>query len=155
MSSPGIHLSRIYSGNTVYNLVIKCGNGKKAKWEVESVYRLHGKFLGFMLTNRGIEANPDKCRAVMEMKAPSNKKEVQQLTGRLAALTRFLPKSAEKALPMFRLLKKEASVEWNSKCDDAFEDIKQCRPILQSSQNLGWRESFPLLVDRRGSVARP
>ncbi|KAI9126884.1 hypothetical protein K1719_002480 [Acacia pycnantha] len=80
-----------------------------------------GKFLGFMLTNRGIEANPDKCRAVMEMKAPSNKKEVQQLTGRLAALTRFLPKSAEKALPMFRLLKKEASVEWNSKCDSAFE----------------------------------
>ncbi|KAI9078639.1 hypothetical protein K1719_039388 [Acacia pycnantha] len=67
----------------------------------------------------------------MEMKAPSNKKEVQQLNLRLAALTRFLPKSAEKALPMFELLKKEASVEWNSKCDDAFEDIKQCWPILR------------------------
>ncbi|KAI9085027.1 hypothetical protein K1719_033019 [Acacia pycnantha] len=89
-----------------------------------------------MLTNRGIEANPDKCRAVMEMKAPSNKKEVQQLTGRLAALTRFLPKSAENALPMFRLLKKEASVEWNSKCDSAFEEIKQCLANPPSSPNL-------------------
>ena len=53
-----------------------------------------GKFLGFMLTNRGIEANPDKCRAVLDMQPPRTKKEVQQLTGRLAALTRFLPKSA-------------------------------------------------------------
>ena len=67
-----------------------------------------GKFLGFLLTNRGIEANLEKCIVVLEIKAPANKKEVQQLTGRLAALTRFLPKSTEKSLPFFKLLKKEA-----------------------------------------------
>ena len=85
-----------------------------------------GKFLGFMLTNRGIEANPDKCKAILSMKAPRTKKEVQQLTGRLAALTRFLPKSAEKALPFFKLLKKETQGGWNRECEAAFKEIKQC-----------------------------
>ncbi|XP_072094212.1 uncharacterized protein [Arachis hypogaea] len=50
-----------------------------------------GKFLGFILTSRGIEANPDKCRAIIDMKSPTTLKEVQRLTGRLAALSRFLP----------------------------------------------------------------
>ena len=85
-----------------------------------------GKFLGFMLTNRGIKANPDKCKAVLNMKAPRTKKEVQQLIGRLAALTRFLPKSAEKALPFFKLLKKETQGGWNRECEAAFKEIKQC-----------------------------
>jgi len=49
-----------------------------------------GKFLGFMLTNRGIEANPDQCKAILEMHSPRSVKEVQRLNGRLAALHRFL-----------------------------------------------------------------
>ncbi|XP_061351831.1 uncharacterized protein LOC133296787 [Gastrolobium bilobum] len=96
-----------------------------------------GKFLGFMLTNRGIEVNPDKCRAVLEMKQPESKKEIQQLTGRLAALTRFLPKSAEKALPFFKLLKKEAEFGWGEECKNAFENIKSCLatpPVLSKPE---------------------
>ncbi|XP_061364977.1 uncharacterized protein LOC133308373 [Gastrolobium bilobum] len=58
---------------------------------------------------------------MLDMKVPQNKKEVQQLTGRLAALTRFLPKSAENALPLFKLLKKEAIGGWNPECQAAFE----------------------------------
>ncbi|XP_027362569.1 uncharacterized protein LOC113870170 [Abrus precatorius] len=54
-----------------------------------------GKFLGFMLSKRGIEANPDKCRAIIDMASPRNVKDVQQLTGRIAALARFLPIMAE------------------------------------------------------------
>lgn len=60
------------------------------------------------------------------MKTTMNKKEVQQLTRRLAALTRFLPKSAEKSLPFFKLLKKEAQTGWNSECQATFMKIKQC-----------------------------
>lgn len=45
-----------------------------------------GKFLGFMLTSRGIEANPDKCRAIIEMRCLSSVKEVQRLPGRVASL---------------------------------------------------------------------
>nr|KYP59508.1 Gypsy retrotransposon integrase-like protein 1 [Cajanus cajan] len=51
-----------------------------------------GKFLGFMLSARGIEANRDKCQAVMNMRSPSNLKELQRLSGRLVALSRFLPR---------------------------------------------------------------
>jgi len=51
-----------------------------------------GKFLGFMLTARGIEANPDKCTAIAEMRSPKNLKEIQRLVGHLMSLARFLPK---------------------------------------------------------------
>nr|KYP60058.1 Transposon Ty3-I Gag-Pol polyprotein [Cajanus cajan] len=46
-----------------------------------------GKFLGFMLSARGIEANRDKCQDVLDMRSPSNLKEMQRLSGRLVALS--------------------------------------------------------------------
>ena len=49
-----------------------------------------GKFLGFLISQRGIEVNPDQCKAIMEMSPPKNPKEVQRLTGRIAAIHRFL-----------------------------------------------------------------
>nr|XP_025677640.1 uncharacterized protein LOC112777478 [Arachis hypogaea] len=55
-----------------------------------------GKFLGFMITQRGVEANPEKCRAVLEMTSPKNLNDIQKLTGRLTALSRFLGASAQK-----------------------------------------------------------
>ncbi len=84
-----------------------------------------GKFLGFYLTERGIEANPDKCRAVTEMQQPSSKKNIQQLTGMLASLTRFVSKSAQHALPFFRLLKKGIQFEWSPECEEALTQIKR------------------------------
>jgi ribonuclease HI len=60
-----------------------------------------GKFLGFMLTNRGIEANPEKCKAIIEMRSPSSVKEVHKLTGRIAALSRFLSFAGENAFHFF------------------------------------------------------
>ncbi|KAL0440225.1 UNVERIFIED_CONTAM: hypothetical protein Slati_2505500 [Sesamum latifolium] len=60
-----------------------------------------GRFLGFMVTQRGIEANPLKIKAILDMKAPACVSEVQRLTGRIAALSRFISKSAEKSLPFF------------------------------------------------------
>jgi hypothetical protein len=71
-----------------------------------------GKFLGFMLTNCGIEVNPDKCSAVLNMQSPNTIKEVQQLTGRIAALTCFLPTSARRCLPFFKILRNRMSFEW-------------------------------------------
>ena len=62
----------------------KCAFGVKA-----------GKLLGFLVSERGIEANPEKIRAIQEMEAPRTAREVQRLTGRLAALSRFLSRSAE------------------------------------------------------------
>ena len=73
-----------------------------------------GKFLGFMVSQRGIEANPDKIRAIMEMKPPRNVKEVQSLNGKVAALNRFVSMAIDKCLPFFRTLKK--SFEWTDEC---------------------------------------
>ena len=66
-----------------------------------------GKFLGFMVSHRGIEANPNKIQAILDMKPPQNVKEVQSLTGRVAALNRFVSKATNKCLPFFRVLRKE------------------------------------------------
>ncbi|KAL0415979.1 UNVERIFIED_CONTAM: hypothetical protein Slati_3429800 [Sesamum latifolium] len=55
-----------------------------------------------MVTQRGIKANPDKIKAIIDMEPPTSINEVQRLTGRIAALSRFISKSAEKGLPFFR-----------------------------------------------------
>ncbi|XP_017420406.2 uncharacterized protein LOC108330432 [Vigna angularis] len=83
-----------------------------------------GKFLGFMLTSRGIEANPDKCDAVLQMQSPTTLKEVQRLVGRLTALSRFIPKLAERMRPVLRKLKKGTGPTWDDECERAFQDVK-------------------------------
>nr|KYP63499.1 Retrovirus-related Pol polyprotein from transposon 17.6 [Cajanus cajan] len=84
-----------------------------------------GKFLGFMLSKRGIEANPDKCQAIINMKSPRNIKEVQRLAGRIASLARFLPCMAEKSKPIMSLLKKATKFQCNEECESAFQDLKK------------------------------
>ncbi|VFQ79467.1 unnamed protein product [Cuscuta campestris] len=84
-----------------------------------------GKFLGHMVSRRGIEANPEKVRAIMEMEPPKTAKEVQRLTGRLAALNYFLSKLAEKAHPFFTVIKKRETFEWTQECQEAFEELKR------------------------------
>jgi hypothetical protein len=55
--------------------------------------------LGYIISSDGIWANPDKTKAIMSMVEPSTKKEVQRLTGRIAALDMFISKCAERSLP--------------------------------------------------------
>ena len=94
-----------------------------------------GKFLGFMVSQRGIEANPDKIRAIMEMKPPKNVKELQSLNGKVAALNRFVSRAIDKCFPFFRTLKK--SFEWTDECQQAFKELKaylSAPPLLSPSQ---------------------
>uniref|UniRef100_A0A2N9FJ88 Uncharacterized protein n=1 Tax=Fagus sylvatica TaxID=28930 RepID=A0A2N9FJ88_FAGSY len=94
-----------------------------------------GKFLGFMVSQRGIEANPDKIKAILEMQPPKNIKEVQRLTGRIAALNRFMSRSTDKCLPFFKTLKK--AFEWTDECQQAFEELKRYLtepPLLSPSK---------------------
>ena len=62
-----------------------------------------GKFLGFMVSQRGIEANPNKIRAIMDMAPPRNVKEVQSLNGKIVALNMFMSRATDKCLPFFRV----------------------------------------------------
>ncbi|KAL0402573.1 UNVERIFIED_CONTAM: hypothetical protein Slati_4287200 [Sesamum latifolium] len=83
-----------------------------------------GRFLGFMVTQRGIEANPAKIKAILDMGPPTNINEVQRLTGRIVALNQFISKSVEKGLPFFKTLRKVKNFEWIEECQQAFEDLK-------------------------------
>ena len=92
-----------------------------------------GKFLGFIVNNRGIKANPDKIKVVLNMPPPSNIKEVQCLTRRIAALNRFVSKANDKCQPFFQVLKK--SFQWDTHCEEAFSALKtylSSPPILVS-----------------------
>jgi hypothetical protein len=64
-----------------------------------------GKLLGFIISNRGIEANPVKITAITDMGAPATIKDMQKLTGCMAALNRFISRLGERGLPFFKLLK--------------------------------------------------
>ena len=66
-----------------------------------------GKLLGFIVSHRGIEVNPEKINAIMAMQAPTTVKDVQKLTGCMAALNRFLSQLGECVLPFFKLLKRQ------------------------------------------------
>ncbi|KAJ3688389.1 hypothetical protein LUZ61_017553 [Rhynchospora tenuis] len=85
-----------------------------------------GKFLGFIISERGIEAHPDKCQAVVNLKSPKSIKEVQGLTGRIAALSRFISQSAMLCKPFFDVIKKKTQeFVWGPECQKAFEKIKE------------------------------
>ena len=93
------------------------------------------KFLGFMVSQRGIEVNPEKVQAIMELEPPRTVKEVQILNGKITALNRFVSKATDKCLPFFRTPRK--SFEWTDKCQKAFEDLKKylsSPPLLSPSK---------------------
>jgi hypothetical protein len=83
-----------------------------------------GTFLGFYLTERGIEANPDKCRAFIELPTPHSKKCIQTLNGMLTVLFKFVAKSAQHVLPFFKLLRKETKFDWTEECENALRHLK-------------------------------
>ncbi|RDY13740.1 Retrovirus-related Pol polyprotein from transposon 17.6, partial [Mucuna pruriens] len=83
-----------------------------------------GKFLGFMLTERGIEANPEKCQAITNVRSPRSVKEVQQFMGKVTTLARFISKAAEMSTPLFATLKKGGRFTWTDECEEAFLRLK-------------------------------
>ncbi|KAL0424764.1 UNVERIFIED_CONTAM: hypothetical protein Sradi_1011200 [Sesamum radiatum] len=69
--------------------------------------------------------NPEKIEAIINMQPPGTTKEVQKLTGRIAALNRFISRSSDKGLPFFKILKKADAFSWNEQCQAAFENLKK------------------------------
>ena len=87
------HLAELFQVLKNYNMKL---NPTKRAFGVSS-----GKFLCFIVNSRGIEANQDKIKVVLDMQPPSNTKEIQHLTGRIAALSRFVSRSSDKCRPFF------------------------------------------------------
>jgi hypothetical protein len=84
-----------------------------------------GKLLEFLVSHRGIEANPDKVKAIEKMRPPHNLKEMQRIAGCMVALGRFIARSGEKALPFFKLMKHTRKFEWTPEADKAFAELKR------------------------------
>jgi hypothetical protein len=84
-----------------------------------------GKLLGLLVSYRGIEANPEKIKAIEAMRPPARIKDVQRLTGSLAALSRFISRLAERALPFFKMLRKSSPFSWTEEPEQAFQELKQ------------------------------
>ncbi|CAL2247844.1 unnamed protein product [Prunus armeniaca] len=83
------------------------------------------KFLGFMISQRGIEANLEKIQAILDMTIPKTVKDIQSLTGRVAALTRFISKATDRCAPFFKALKgSKRSITWTAECNQAFGELK-------------------------------
>ncbi|CAL8174617.1 unnamed protein product [Prunus armeniaca] len=96
-------------------------NPTKYAFEVTS-----GQFLGFMISQRGIEANPEKIQAILDMTIPKTVKDIQSLTGRVAALTRFISKATDRCAPFFKALKgRKRSITWTAECDKASSELKE------------------------------
>jgi hypothetical protein len=103
-----------------------------------------GKLLSFIISHRGIKANPEKISAITSMKAPTSIKDVQKLTGCMAALNRFISKLGEQGLPFFKLLKHQEKFVWTSEADQALAQLKDFLskpPVLTAS-----RKGEPLLL---------
>ncbi|CAA0829416.1 Unknown protein, partial [Striga hermonthica] len=111
------HLQDMFTILRSYSMVL---NPKKCTFGVES-----GKFLGYMVSQRGIEANPAKIKAIQDLTPPTSVKGVQALTGRLAALNRFISKSTDRCKPFFEAIKKGKRFEWTEECQKALESIKE------------------------------
>ncbi|GKU85393.1 hypothetical protein SLEP1_g72 [Rubroshorea leprosula] len=115
-------------------------NPTKCVFGVES-----GKFLRFMVSRRRIEVNPEKIKAIEEMKPPKSIKDVQRLAGRIGALHRFVLKSAEKCLPFFKILRsmahkddagKPKKFQWTSECQTAFNDLNSKLGLSQRGRQI-------------------
>ena len=80
-----------------------------------------GQILGFIISHRGIEVNPEKIKAILDIERPTCLKDVQRLTGSAAALSRFISRLGDKALPLYKLLKKSDKFVWTEEADNALK----------------------------------
>ena len=108
------HLAEAFQVLKSYNMKLnpsKCAFGVFA-----------GKLLGFIVNSRGIEANPDKIKVVLDMLPPSNIKYIQRLIGRIVALSRFVSRVSDKCQPFFQVLKK--AFQWDAHCQEEFMALR-------------------------------
>ena len=123
------HLQEAFDLLKAYDMKLnplKCAFGVSGGW-----------FLGFMVTQRGIEANPTQLKAILDSKAPSLRKGVQQLTDRLTALGRFISRFTDRLKPFFATLRGVNRAGWNEECDQALVEIKNYLaepPVLTSPE---------------------
>jgi hypothetical protein len=92
-----------------------------------------GQLLGYIVSQRGMEANPSKIKAIEALEPPTQLRDVQKFAGYLASLSRFVSRLGEKAMPLYQLMKKTYHFGWSQRADEAFNHLKRAMstaPIL-------------------------
>ena len=84
-----------------------------------------GKLLGFVVSERGIEVDPAKVKAIQEMPAPKTEKQVRGFLGRLNYISRFISHMTATCAPIFKLLRNDQSHDWTEDFQKAFDSIKE------------------------------
>ena len=110
------HLQQAFSTLRKYNMKLspaKCSFGASS-----------GKFLGYIVTHRGIEANPDQIRSIHSIPSPKNVKVLQNLAGRMATLSRFISRLYDKFHAFFGTLKNPKDFQWTEECESALHELK-------------------------------
>ncbi|XP_048613381.1 uncharacterized protein LOC125587219 [Brassica napus] len=107
-----------------------------------------GEFLGYIVTQRGIGANHTQITAILDLPSPKNRREVRRLTGKIAALNRFISRSTDKCLPFYELLRGNKRFVWDEKCEEAFGQLKQylMTPLVVSKPEAGDTLSLSLYI---------
>jgi hypothetical protein len=114
-----------------------------------------GKLLGFLISHRGIEANPDKVKAIKEMRLPRKLKEMQHVVRCMAALGRFIARSGEKAFTFFKLMKHTGKFKWTPEADKAFAELTRYLTSLPIMVAPRPRESLLLYIAATPRTASP
>jgi hypothetical protein len=99
-----------------------------------------GKLLGFIVSHRDIKVNPEKIKAILDISRPNDLKDMQRLTGCMAAVSRFISRLGEKALPLYKLMKKLDEFVWTDKAEVALKDLKRVlstAPVLAAPEDQG------------------
>jgi hypothetical protein len=84
-----------------------------------------GQLLGFIVSHRGIKVNPEKIKAILDISRPNDLKDVHRLIGYVAAVSRFISRLGEKALPLYKLMKNSDEFVWTDEADAMLKDLKR------------------------------
>ena len=103
-----------------------------------------GKLLGYMVNERGTEADPDKIRVILDMLTPRIEREIRGFLGRLQYISRFIARLMDICESIFRLLRKIQPTVWDNQCQCSFERIREylLSPLVLVSPT----PSHPLLL---------
>jgi hypothetical protein len=97
-----------------------------------------GQLLEFIISHRGIEVNPEKIKAILDISLPNDLKDIQQLIGCVAAVSRFISRLGKKAFPLYKLMKKSDEFIWTDEADTALKDLKRVlstTPVLAAPED--------------------
>jgi hypothetical protein len=123
-------LQETFSNLRKYNIML---NPTKCVFGVSA-----GQLLGFIVSHRGIEVNSEKIKAILDISRPNDLKDIQRLTGCVAAVSRFISRLGENTLPLYKMMKKSDGFVWIDKADAALKDLKRVlstAPVLAAPED--------------------